>query len=33
MNEELKGLKDSGTFKVLDGLPEGEKAIGSQWVL
>ena len=29
MNEELKGLKDSGTFKVLDGLPEGEKAIGS----
>ena len=33
MNEELKGLKDSGTFKVLDGLPEGEKAIGSRWVL
>ena len=32
-NEELKGLKDSGTFKVLDGLPEGEKAIGSRWVL
>ena len=33
MNEELKGLKDSRTFKVLDGLPEGEKAIGSRWVL
>ena len=33
MNEQLKGLKDSGTFKVLDGLPEGEKAIGSRWVL
>ena len=33
MNEELKGLKDSGTFKVLDGLAEGEKAIGSRWVL
>ena len=33
MNEELKGLKDSGTFKVLDGLPKGEKAIGSRWVL
>ena len=33
MNEELKGLRDSGTFKVLDGLPEGEKAIGSRWVL
>ena len=33
MNEELKSLKDSGTFKVLDGLPEGEKAIGSRWVL
>ena len=33
MNEELKGLKDSGTFKVLDGLPEGEKAIGSRWVI
>ncbi|CAM9418881.1 unnamed protein product, partial [Ascophyllum nodosum] len=33
MNEELKGLKDLGTFKVLDGLPEGEKAIGSRWVL
>ena len=30
MNEELKGLKDSGTFKVLDGLLEGEKAIGSR---
>ncbi|CAM9939060.1 unnamed protein product, partial [Ascophyllum nodosum] len=33
MNEELKGLKDLGTFKVLDGLPEGEKVIGSRWVL
>ena len=33
MKEELKGLKDSGTFKVLDGLSEGEKAIGSRWVL
>ena len=33
MNGELKGLKDSGTFKVLDGLPEGEKVIGSRWVL
>ena len=33
MNEELKGLKNSGTFKVLDGLPEGETAIGSRWVL
>ncbi|CAN0478345.1 unnamed protein product, partial [Ascophyllum nodosum] len=26
-------LKDSGTFEVLDGLPEGEKVIGSRWVL
>ncbi|CAN0145950.1 unnamed protein product [Ascophyllum nodosum] len=33
MNGVLKGLKDSATFKVLDGLPEGEKAIGSRWVL
>ena len=33
MNEELKGLKDWRTFKVLDELPEGEKAIGSRWVL
>ena len=33
MNEELKGLEDSGTCKVLDGLPEGEKTIGSRWVL
>ena len=33
MNEELKSLKDSGTLKVLDGLPEGEKAIGSRRVL
>ena len=33
MNGELKGLKDSGTFKVLDRLLEGEKAIGSRWVL
>ena len=33
MNEELMGLKDSGTFKVLDSLLEGEKAIGSRWVL
>ena len=28
MNKELKGLKDSGTFKVLDGLPEGERVEG-----
>ena len=28
MNEEMKGLKESGTFKELKGLPEGEKAIG-----
>ena len=28
MNEELKVLKDSGTFKVLDGLPEGERVEG-----
>ena len=33
MNEELKGSKDSGTFEVLGGLPEGEKVIGSRWVL
>ena len=33
MIEELKGLKDSGTFKVLNGLSEGEKDIGSRWVL
>ena len=33
MNGELKGLEDSGTFKVLDGLPEGEKTIGSRWML
>ena len=28
MNEEMKGLKESGTFKELTDLPEGEKAIG-----
>ena len=28
MKEEMKGLKESGTFKELKGLPEGEKAIG-----
>ena len=28
MNEELKGLKDWGTFKVLDGLPEGARVEG-----
>ena len=33
MNEEMKGLKESGTFMELKGLPEGEKAIGSWWVL
>ena len=33
MNEELNSLKDSGTFKVLGGLSEGEKAIESRWVL
>ena len=33
MNEEMKGLKESGTLKELKGLPEGEKAIGSRWVL
>ena len=32
MNKEMKGLKESGTFKELKGLPEGEKAIGSRWV-
>ena len=31
MNEEMKGLKESGTLKELKGLPEGEKAIGSRW--
>ena len=30
MNEEMKGRKESGTFKELKGLPEGEKAIGSR---
>ena len=29
----MKGLKESGTFKELKGLPEGEKAIRSRWVL
>ena len=29
----MKGLRESGTFKELKGLPEGEKAIGSRWVL
>ena len=33
MNEEMKGLKESGTFKELKGLPEGENTIGSRWVL
>ena len=33
MNEEMKGLKESGTFKELKGLPEGKKVIGSRWVL
>ena len=33
INEEMKGLKESGTFMELKGLPEGEKAIGSRWVL
>ena len=28
MNEELKGLKDSGTFKVLDGLPRVRRLLG-----
>ena len=31
MNEEMKGIMESGTFKELKGLPEGEKAIGSRW--
>ena len=33
MNEEMKGIKKSGTFKELKGLPEGENTIGSRWVL
>ena len=33
MNEEMKGLKEPGTFKELKGIPEGEKVIGSRWVL
>ena len=33
INEEMKGLKESGTFKELKGLTEGEKAIGSRWLL
>ena len=33
MDEEMKGLKESGAFKELNGLPEGEKVIGSRWVL
>ena len=33
MNEEMKGLKVSGNLKEFKGLPEGEKAIGSRWVL
>ena len=33
MHEEMNGLKESGTFKELKGLPDGEKAIGSRWVL
>ena len=33
MNEEMKGLEESGTIKELKGLPEREKAIGSTWVL
>ena len=32
MDSELQGLKDSGTFTVLDSLPVGEKAVGSRWV-
>ena len=33
MNEEMKDLKESGTCKELKVLPEGEKTIGSRWVL
>ena len=33
MNEGMKGRKEAGTFKELKGLPEGENAIGSRWVL
>ena len=33
MKVEFDGLKQAGTFKVLDGLPEGEKAIGGMWIL
>ena len=33
MNEEMKGFKESGAFKELKGLPEGEKTFGSRWVL
>ena len=29
----MQGLVESNTFTVLDKLPEGEKAIGSRWVL
>ena len=32
-NAEMKGRKESGTFKELKGLPEGENFIGSRWVL
>ena len=33
MNEEMKGLNESGICKELKGLPQEEKAIGSRWVL
>ena len=33
MNDEMKGLKESDTFKELKSLPEGEKDIWSKWVL
>ena len=32
MNQEMMGLIESGTFTVLPGLPEGEKAINARWV-
>ncbi|CAN0585099.1 unnamed protein product [Laminaria digitata] len=33
MKNEMQGLVESKTFTVLDKFPEGEKAIGSRWVL
>ncbi|CAN0418099.1 unnamed protein product, partial [Laminaria digitata] len=33
MDKEMQGLAESKTFTVLGKLPEGEKAVGSRWVL